>query len=173
MSKIEIRAKENQNLWNFILSIFFLAIVTIALWEVWGEHGSFPHSVSLFDATLMALAAFRVTRLMVYDKITRWFRELFVQKKYLVDESGDEYVELIPYESGLLHTLHDLLGCPWCIGFWSSLVIVFCYFMFTWAWILILFLAVAGVGSLFQLTANLVGWHAELAKLAVKEAELR
>lgn len=173
MTKIEIRPVENQNLWNALLSIFFLAILIIALWELWGESNSFPHSVSIFDAVLMALAAFRVTRLVVYDKITRWFRELFVQKRYIFDERGDAYVELIPYQSGLMRTIHDLLGCPWCIGFWSSLIIVFCYFIFPWAWIITLFLAVAGVSSLVQITANLIGWRAEYSKLTVKEIESR
>jgi hypothetical protein len=73
--------------------------------------------------------------------------------------------------SGLGHTIHDLLGCPWCIGFWSALVLVVAYFTQPWAWTVIFFLAVAGVGSLVQLYANQVGWRAENLKLKVKEKE--
>jgi hypothetical protein len=47
---------------------------------MWLKYGAFPQGVDVFDALLMAFAAFRITRLVVYDKITRWFRELFTHK---------------------------------------------------------------------------------------------
>jgi TRAP-type C4-dicarboxylate transport system permease small subunit len=164
------RQKEDQNLWNFIFSLFFLAVFVWAMWEIWGETGTFPHAISLFDVTLMAFAAFRITRLMVYDKITRWFRELFADVREY-EEHGVTWVEVRPWGSGFRHTIYDLLGCPWCIGFWSSLIIVFCYYMFPWAWVVLLFLAVAGAGSLLQLIANAVGWRAENLKLDAKSKE--
>ena len=164
------REKEDQNWWNFILSVFFLIILVWAMWEIWGEQGSFPHTIPVFDALLMALAAFRITRLLVYDKITRWFRELFVQKR-LIEVDGVELVELTQYESGIRRTLSDLLACPWCIGFWSAIIIVFLYYMYPWAWVIILFLAIAGASSFVQLTANAIGWKAEQLKLDVHERE--
>lgn len=159
-------------MWNFVLSIFFALLVVVALWEVFGETHTFPHAVPLFDALLMMLASFRVTRLVVYDKIMRWFRELFVQKK-VFEKAGVEWVELVPYKNGFFATVHDLLGCPWCIGFWSAIIITFSYFMFSWAWFIILFLALAGGGSLVQLIANLVGWKAENLKQDSHEKEAR
>jgi hypothetical protein len=167
-----IRPKEDQNTWNVIFSVFFLCVVVGAMWEVWGEYSSFPRSVSVFDATIMAFAAFRITRLVVYDKITRWFRELFVHKREF-EQDGRTYVEIHPYHHGILGTLHDLLGCPWCIGFWSALMVAFVYYMFPWAWFVILFLALAGAGSLLQLTANMIGWKAENLKLDAQEKEAR
>lgn len=170
MSTHETRDHEDQNIWNFILSIFFLAALCLALWAIWGRTGDFPRSIPLFDAILMALAAFRITRLVVYDKITRWFRELFLYKRIITKDDG-KAIELTQYPRGFRRTISDLLGCPWCIGFWSSLIIVFCYYLFAWAWIIILFLAVAGASSFVQLSANLIGWHAEHRKLVVKETE--
>jgi hypothetical protein len=67
--------------------------------------------------------------------------------------------------------MHDLLGCPWCVGLWSGLIVAFFYFMYPWAWFIVLFLAISGLGSLFQLFANLIGWRAELYKLKAKEKE--
>lgn len=166
------RLKESQNLWNFLLSLVFLCALIFALWEVWGEHGDFPHAVSIFDAVLMAFAAFRLTRLVVYDKIMRWFRELFVQK-HEFEKGGEMWIELVPYKSGLLATLHDLLGCPWCVGFWSALIIAFVYYIFAWSWFVIFFLALAGAGSLIQLAANAIGWKAENLKLDSHEKEAR
>ncbi|OGC80487.1 hypothetical protein A2943_02150 [Candidatus Adlerbacteria bacterium RIFCSPLOWO2_01_FULL_51_16] len=122
----------------------------------------------LFDFVLLALAAFRVTRLVVYDKIARWFRELFADTREF-QENGILFVEVKPYGTGVRHTLHDLLQCPWCIGVWSALIVTFFYFVYPWAWIVILFLAVAGVSSLFQVVANLTGWRAENLKLDAEE----
>ena len=119
------------------------------------ERGGYLVSVPPFDALLLSLASFRVTRLIVYDKISRWFRDLF-----------DD-----PRGHGFRHTVHDLLSCPWCIGFWSALILVVAYFVYPWAWTVVFFLAVAGVGSLVQLYANSIGWGAELKKLKVQALE--
>lgn len=157
------RPKEDQNIWNFIFSVFFIAVLGAAVWTINEQTGIYPFYISVFDALLLSLAAFRITRLLVYDKIARWFRELFAAKRYY-EEGGVQYVEVRPYGSGFLHTVHDLLQCPWCIGVWSALIVTFCYFMFPWAWFVILFLAVAGLGSLLQVSANLIGWKAEQLK---------
>lgn len=125
-----------------------------ALWLMKSVRGGYLTAVPPFDALLMALASFRITRLVVYDKISGWFRDLFKDAP-----------------RGIMRTIHDLLACPWCIGFWSTLVIVVSYFIFSWAWSVILFLAIAGLGSLIQLYANQIGWRAEYLKLKVKEKE--
>ena len=113
--------------------------------------GGYLVSVPPFDAVMIALATFRITRLVVYDKIMRWFRDLF--------ENG----------AGPLHTIRDLLQCPWCIGIWASLSVVFVYFVFTWGWFVVFFLAMAGAGSMLQIVANLIGWKAEILKMEAKE----
>lgn len=147
-------SKKSENFWNFVFSVFFIIVLIAALWYMKSVRGFYLGSVPPFDALLLALASFRVTRLIVYDKISRWFRDLF-------DGS----------DTGLRHTIHDLLGCPWCIGFWSALVLVVAYFTQPWAWTVIFFLAVAGVGSMLQLYANQIGWRAENLKLDAFEKE--
>ena len=96
----------------------------------------------------MTLAVFRIIRLFVYDRITKWFRDMFVG-----------------FESGPGKTINDLLGCPWCIGVWASVVVVFFYYLSSISWIVILMLAVASVASFLQILANLIGWKAENLKL--------
>jgi hypothetical protein len=164
MQKPTIRRKEDQNFWNFIFSIFFILVLIGVLVAMKMMRGGYLVSVSPFDALLMALATFRITRLIVYDKITRWFRELFVKHR-VYEEGGVTYVEIIPYKRGFFRTIEELLQCPWCIGFWSALIIVFCYFVFAWAWSVIFFLALAGASTLIQLYANSLGWKAENLKL--------
>lgn len=166
------RPKEDQNVWNFILSLFFIAVLVAAAYIMKSVRGGYLISVSPYDAILMALATFRITRLVVYDKITRWFRELFVSTRH-VEKEGSVWVEVVPHANGLRHTIYDLLQCPWCIGVWSALIVVFCYFIFAWAWFVIFFLALAGAGSLIQVVANAIGWRAEKLKLEVLEREGR
>lgn len=165
-----VRPKEDQNFWNFIFSVFFIVVLVAAVWGMREMRGGFLISVPPFDAVLMAFATFRITRLIVYDKIARWFRELFAQRR-VFEKDGATYVEVMEYGSGLRHTIYDLLQCPWCIGIWSALIVVFCYFVFAWAWSVIFFLALAGAGSLLQVVANGIGWRAESLKLEAKERD--
>lgn len=148
-------SRKAENVWNFVFSVFFIGVLVAALWFMNTARGGYLVSVPSFDALLIALASFRITRLVVYDKISRWFRDVFD------DPSG----------YGFRHTVHDLLSCPWCIGFWSALILVVCYFVYPWAWTVIFFLAVAGVGSWIQLHANAIGWKAENLKLDAFEKE--
>lgn len=164
------RPHEDQNLWNFIFSIFFVLVLVGALWAIYTNRGSWPTSISIFDAFLLVCAAFRITRLVVYDKITRFFREWFVHKT-IVEHAGSKWVEMRPVEDGFRQTMADLLVCPWCVGLWSGLVVSFFYYMYPWAWFVILFLAISGLGSLVQILANMIGWRAEIYKLQAKEKE--
>ena len=165
-----IRPKEDQNFWNFVFSVFFVLVLIGALLLIKAVRGSFLVSVDPFDAVLMAFASFRITRLVVYDKITRWFRELFVQRR-VFGKDNQTYVEITTFGKGFRHTIYTLLGCPWCIGIWSGLAVMVSYFIFPWAWSVIFFLALAGAGSLIQILANYLGWKAEYYKLEANKSE--
>lgn len=164
------RVKEDQNLWNFLFSVFFVLVLTGSLALVQEVNGSFPSAIAPFDALLMAFATFRITRLLVYDKIARWFRELFADTREVVRD-GVVYIEVRFHGTGFRHTIYDLLQCPWCIGIWSALVVVVANLIFPWAWLVTFFLALAGAGSLLQVIANGIGWRAEALKLEAKEKE--
>lgn len=165
---IAFRPKEDQNKWNAVFSVFFFAVLVGALAYMYHVYHGLPLRVEPFDVLLMSLATFRLTRLMVYDKITRWVRELFV-KRTLVEQDGVMWVKLTPHRYGAFRTIHELFGCPWCISVWAALIVVFSYYVFTWGFIMMLILAISGIGSLFQIIANLVGWKAELLKEEVRE----
>jgi len=134
-------------IWNFLFSALFLAVLVAATVEMKEVRGGFLVSVPWFDAVMMTFATFRITRLIVYDRITLWFRELFEGRT-----------------SGFLAVVSDLLQCPWCVGMWAALAVVYFYFVFDWAWSVVFFLALAGAGSLLQVMANGIGWRAEQLK---------
>ncbi|HYF10508.1 MAG TPA: DUF1360 domain-containing protein [Candidatus Paceibacterota bacterium] len=162
--------KNDQNLWNFLFSLLFLALLAGALFILYSARGDLPQAISLADFLLIALATFRLTRLFVYDRITKWFRDLFLdsQEKIL---DGVTYVERTAPENGPRRTISDLLGCPWCIGVWFALFASTLYFLTPFAWYLILVLALSGLATLIQLSANLLGWSAEHKKLSTEEKE--
>jgi len=162
------RPKEDQNGWNIFFSVFFVLVLIASLWTLSILRGGYPESISLFDVLIIALASFRITRLVVYDKITRFFREFFMHKKS-VEKGGIGYVEMTPYTRGIRATLYQLVTCPWCVGMWSALIATFCYFATQWAWYVLLLLAIAGVSTLIQLSANAIGWTAEHRKITVEK----
>ncbi|HEX8993975.1 MAG TPA: DUF1360 domain-containing protein [Candidatus Paceibacterota bacterium] len=162
-----LREKEDQNVWNFLFSVLFVALVLASIRHMYVVYGGLPQDITFFDLVLIVLAVFRLTRLFVYDMITRFVREWFVRKEIVTTEKG-EMVELTQYAKGPLRTISDLLSCPWCTGVWFALPVTYAYFMYDWAWYVILVLAVAGVATLVQITTNLIGWQAELGKMAAQ-----
>jgi hypothetical protein len=160
-----VRLKDDQNFWNFVFSVIFAVLLALSVGSFYAAYGGTPAFISVFDMILVSLAIFRITRLFVYDKILQFLRDTFMQAREFTGDDGRVYVERRPYSRGPLRTISDLLACPWCTAMWASLVVVYGYYMLPYAWYIILMLAIAGVASLVQLFANMLGWRAENLKL--------
>lgn len=159
-----VRLKDDQNFWNFVFSAFFAVLLFVSIYSFYQKYGGVPSVISVFDMVLISLAIFRITRLFVYDKITQFLRDFFMQEREVAGEGGLAYIERRPYKGGPLRTVSDLLACPWCTGMWASLFVVYFYYTIPFAWYIILILAIAGVGNILQLFANMIGWRAENLK---------
>jgi hypothetical protein len=118
-----------------------------------------PSQLTFTDFALMTLATWRLTRLFVYDSITRFFREQF----WDVVKVGKGWALEKP-KTGPRRTIADLLSCPWCFGMWSAAVVIFAYLVTPYAIYPILLLAISAVGTFLQLLSNLVGNQAETLK---------
>lgn len=153
----------DQYFWNFVFSIFFLGFLFMGIVILESSAYRSYESLTALDYTLMILATFRFTRLMVYDKITAFFREQF----YDVAE-GQKGTVLEKPKYGPRLTLAELISCPWCFGIWSAATVSFFYLLTPLAFYVILVLALAGVGSLLQIIANMIGWKAEQLKMEVE-----
>ncbi|MFQ5541000.1 MAG: DUF1360 domain-containing protein [Candidatus Paceibacteria bacterium] len=136
--------------WDVFFSLLFIFLVYLA-YRILVSSGTTPQSVSMWDAFLMMLATFRLTRLIVYDSITRWFRDFF--------EDGKPYT--------FLGTLKTLINCPWCMGLWFAVVVAGAYFYAPFLWFFIFVLALSGAATFVQLGANWVGWSTEYQKRKV------
>jgi hypothetical protein len=149
----------DQYFWNIIFTAFFLSLVISGTLILEGSARAALHTLTPFEFILLSLAAFRLTRLFVYDKITAFFREQFYDAKITKTS-----VTLQKPTSGPRRTIADLLSCPWCFGAWAGATVVFFYALTPYAWYPILMLAVSGVASMLQVFSNVLGWKAEQLK---------
>jgi len=133
--------------WNIFFVTLF-ATEMIIIYRVMIATGTVPYSISLADAALLALATFRLTRLVAYDVIAGWVRDLFANGK----------------ERTFMGTVKVLINCPWCIGLWFALLVSALYFIYPVLWFVFFILALGGVATLVQLLANAIGWNAEYKK---------
>lgn len=136
-----------EKIWNIIFSIVFLILFAILAIQVQKTNTSYNFGV--FEFIILSLATFRIIRLFVYDRVMGFLRDFFNMKE----------------PTGAFFTISKLLGCPWCFGIWGTLIICYIYFLIPQGNLLILILAIAGVASVIQITANLIGWNAEYKKI--------
>jgi hypothetical protein len=135
--------------WNIIFILFFALLTFIGYAIVLGS-GPAPFYVDPWTAFILALATLRLTRLFVYDSITKWFRDL-------VEDATPRT---------FWGTVRTLVNCPWCTGLWSALVVSVVYFAWPQLWFFIFVMALGGGASILQIAANWIGWSAEFKKRA-------
>ena len=149
----------DQYVWNFLFSLFFLSLIISGAVILDSEARRPLGDIRLMDMVLLSLATLRLTRLVVYDKITAFFREQFYD---VVETKTKRYLEK-PLK-GPRRTMADLLSCPWCIGMWAGATVTFFYYLTPYAWFPIVILAISALGTILQILANMIGWRAEQLK---------
>ncbi|WP_415761303.1 DUF1360 domain-containing protein [Priestia megaterium] len=77
--------------------------------------------------TLFVFATFRLTRLIVFDKITAFIRKPFHKIVEDQDEEGNRITYLEIKGKGLRRWIGELLSCYWCTGIWCAVGIYFSY----------------------------------------------
>lgn len=73
---------------------------------------------------MLILASYRLTHLIVFDKITEFIRKPFMEKKEVQTEHGTEWKDVPKNMFGYL------LNCYWCAGVWSAVLIGGGYILF-------------------------------------------
>lgn len=149
----------DQYFWNVIFLLFYIGLVVMAAIILSTEARMAYTDLTLLDLSLITLASFRMTRLFVYDGMTKFLREQFYDAKVVRNK-----VTLVKPVVGPRRTLADLIGCPWCFGVWATTFITFFYMLTPHAYFPTLILALASIATLLQLFANMIGWKAEQLK---------
>jgi hypothetical protein len=93
-----------------------------------------------------------------YDKLLRWKRELFQYDKTVVEGvGGKKMVVRTKVKPGFRRVIDETLGCPWCTGWWTTMIALFLYYLSSATFIVLLLLALSGVATFIQLLANIAG----------------
>ncbi|MEN2767376.1 DUF1360 domain-containing protein [Ornithinibacillus xuwenensis] len=104
-----------------------------------------------FEFTLLMLASFRLTRLIVFDKITSFIRKPFHHEVEEVDTDGTTVTFIEIKGQGIRHWLGELLSCYWCSGIWCTAIL----FVLLVSWptggeVIITLLAIAGAAGICE-----------------------
>ena len=153
-----------QYIWSVVFSLFFVILVIMGAIILETEARVGWIDLTIFDYIIMLLASWRLTRLFVYDSLTRFLREQFLD----VVKVGRGY-KLEQPKSGPRRLLSELFTCPWCMSVWTSSFVVFLYMLTEYAVFPFVLLGLSAVVSFLQIGTNLLGHNAERAK---KQSEL-
>jgi len=135
-----MKIQTQEKLFNTLSIIVFAALAVFSgiLYEQLGHR---IEDIKLGDMVIMVLSAYRLTRLVVYDRIFRLPREI---------------VEAFP-DIGFMVSIRSLLTCPWCAGVWASLVAFVFQYLIPYAIYLNYLLAIAGVASFILIMIGRIG----------------
>ena len=154
MVKISNPPTYQEKLWNFLASIFFVVCIIILGYFLEKEHINIE-DIKLLDLFLIMVSTYRLTRIMVFDKIFKIFRDFIKSRSRLY----------------LFNVLREIITCPWCAGVWAALMIVAMYYFMPYGILVIYLLAISGVASFFVVFVNNIGLSTE--KRQHKVAELQ
>jgi hypothetical protein len=112
---------------------------------------SLMENVSFLQLMILSLASFRLTRLLVFDKITEFIRHPFFDEVEEENAAGEREIYYIPKPSGPKRFFGELLSCYWCTGIWTAVIVVGSSFLFPgYSWPIFVILAVAGMASILE-----------------------
>lgn len=108
-------------------------------------------NIDLLNFTILALASFRLTRLIVFDKITEFLRDPFFDEVEEENEDGTREVYYLPKGTPIKKFIGELLSCYWCTGVWVSAAVVVGYLLLPIVFVpIILVFAVAGLAAILE-----------------------
>jgi hypothetical protein len=110
---------------------------------------------SWFLLFIFSFASFRLTRLLVFDRITKFIRAPFIEEKQVVGEDGEVLTYIRIKGKGLQKFIGELLSCYWCTGMWSTAFLLICYYYIPKvAEPLLFLLAVAGIAAAIEVIVS-------------------
>jgi len=125
--------------WNFWSAFFFFGAVVLVGYLL-RQKKIYLEDMSFKEALLIVLASYRMTRILVFEKIFKYLRDVLKSRENLY----------------LIGTLSSIITCPWCAGVWVTLIIFVFYYLVPFGVVLVYVLALSGVASMVILMSNLL-----------------
>jgi hypothetical protein len=107
--------------------------------------------LTFLELFIISLASFRLTRLLVNDRITEFIRAPFFEEEIEMNEKGEQEIYYVPKKGRIVHFIGELLSCYWCTGIWSAAGVYLFYFF--WPQVatpILVILAVAGIAAIIE-----------------------
>ncbi len=115
------------------------------------------------ELLLLALATFRMGRLIAYDHVTEPLRAYFTRT--VPDKSGAG-LTVIATGTGVRRAFGQLLSCPICVGTWvAALLVYLLYFFPAPTKVFLIFTAVVGAAELIHNTTEALCWSGVLSRV--------
>lgn len=162
MTEEEYKLNQWVKIWNILASVFFV-FFSLFLYGLFLTLRPADFGVNMYDLFILALANFRLIRLFIYDNMTLFIREFFMD----LEVKYGKY-NFVKSKNSFKLTMYKLMTCPWCFGVWSAFVSAFFYFTFPAFKFVFIILAISAVASFLMLLTNLIGWYAEGKKKEVE-----
>ena len=112
-------AGERRATYRALSSFFLTSFAGFAIYET--RRGK-DFDFKPFDLVQLALAAYRLGRLVSYDKVFEPYRAPFTRT--VPDPSG-EGMTVVPRNGGMRQAIGELISCPICAGTWISAGLVY------------------------------------------------
>lgn len=139
-----MRSESKHQAWNFWSAFFFLGAVFL-VGHFLNREGIDIRNITLKESVVVILATYRMTRILVFEKILKHFRDALKRRQNLY----------------IISTIHSMVTCPWCAGVWVTLIIIVFYFLVPYGALLVYVLALAGLASMVILISNLLHMYTE------------
>ncbi|MCC9021648.1 DUF1360 domain-containing protein [Bacillus nakamurai] len=103
-------------------------------------------NLSWLTYLMIILASYRLTHLIVFDKITEFIRKPFTKQEKTMDTAGHAGQKRVPSS-----TFGYMLQCYWCAGVWCAILIGICYLVWpSYAVPVIFILSIAGAQAILE-----------------------
>ena len=143
-----------QHAWNAASIIVYAALFVILGYGI-HKDGQNIEDLKVRDILILILATYRLTRIVVFEKIFKLFRD-FVKSNA---------------ENTVLNTVKAIITCPWCAGVWVALIVVAFYFLVPYGKLFIFLLAISGVATFIVLLSNLLSLKIDKEQSALRDNE--
>jgi hypothetical protein len=152
MASTSQNLNEQQKSWNFLATVFYI-VCLVALGFGLQSQGITKEDFGVGDIALMAIATYRLTRILVFDKIFKLFRDFLKSKERL----------------HVFYVIREIITCPWCAGVWVALIVTALYYMVPFGDIFIILLTISGIASFLVVSVNFIGLSTEEKQQKVKD----
>jgi len=132
---------------NFISSIAYLSVFIASVWLI-RNAGIGIDQISAVDAIVLVLATYRISRMIVYEKI-------FSLVRYFISKNSGK---------ALFASVNNLITCPWCTAVWIALFLFDIYWLVPYGDYFIYIMSISALATPLVLISNALTLRNDILK---------